>query len=269
MLWTWIIPFLDIEGRYYASPDLVKSNVVPRVKTFNEENIAEYLQDMASVGLIILYDVENEQYLQFRKFNVFQSLRKDKEGKPLPAPPPDSRTTHGPLPDKDGTTPDKEKLSKEKLSKGNARTEESSPPVDNSKPPLEEKPKITPVPKSRHHQKETTEAEKRELQELIQQVAELYPYDRYKFNPLLWIQNHISAHPQAVIQTFRRLIEESEKGTKITIVRAYADTVVEEITKTMNANDVAIEAQGHKGPATPKGMAAMSQIMAGMGRPSP
>jgi len=142
-------------------------------------------------------------------------------------------------------------------------------PVDNSKPPLEEKPKITPVPKSRHHKKETTEAEKKELQELIQQVAILYPYDRYKFNPLLWIQNHISAHPQAVIQTFRRLIEESEKGTKITIVRAYADKVVEEITKTMNADDVVIEAQGFKAPPTRQGMAAMSQIMAGMGRPSP
>ena len=142
-------------------------------------------------------------------------------------------------------------------------------PVDNSKPPLEEKPKITPVPKSRHHKKETTEAEKKELQELIQQVVILYPYDRYKFNPLLWIQNHISAHPQAVIQTFRRLIEESEKGTKITIVRAYADKVVEEITKTMNADDVVIEAQGFKAPPTRQGMAAMSQIMAGIGRAAP
>ena len=97
MLWTWIIPFLDVEGRFYASPDLIKSNVVPRVKTFNEENIADYLQDMASVGLIILYDVENEQYLQFRKFEDHQiHLRKDREAPSrIPAMPP--KTTRKPL----------------------------------------------------------------------------------------------------------------------------------------------------------------------------
>jgi hypothetical protein len=125
MLWTWLLPFLDVEGRYYAAPDLIKANVVPRVKTFNEENISEYLDDMAEVGLITLYEVDNEAYLQFRKFDDFQTLRKSKEGKPLPPPPTHARTTPGQLPDNYCTTPDKvkgskEKLSKEKLSKGPA-----------------------------------------------------------------------------------------------------------------------------------------------------
>ncbi len=80
MLWTWIIPFLDVEGRFYAAPDMIKGKVVPRLKSFTEENISEYLQDMADVGLIQLYEADGDQYLQFRKFNEHQmNLRKDRE----------------------------------------------------------------------------------------------------------------------------------------------------------------------------------------------
>jgi hypothetical protein len=137
-----------------------------------------------------------------------------------------------------------------------------------TKPPLKEEP-ITPIPKSRYHQKQTTEAEKRKLQELIQQVSSLYPYDRYKFNPLLWIQNHISAHPQAIRTAFQRLVEANEKQEKIVNIKAYADTVVEEETKTMNADDYEQETAEKKGPVTQQGMATIGQIMAGIGRASP
>jgi uncharacterized protein YdaU (DUF1376 family) len=145
---------------------------------------------------------------------------------------------------------------------------ECKQPVDNSTPPLEEK-LITPIPKSRYHKKETTEKEKRELQNLIQLVVELYPFDRYKFNPLLWIQNHISEHPQAIRTAFQRLIEANEKQEKIVNVRAYADRVVKEETKTLNAGDVITEAQEYKAPPTQKGMAVIGQIFQGMGRANP
>jgi len=128
MLWTWLIPFLDVEGRYYAAPDLIKANIVPRVKTFNEKNIQAFLEDMNRVGLITLYEVDDEQYLQFRKFNEFQSLRKDKEGKPLPGPSENSQITPVPLPDNSGITPDKEKLSKEKRSKEKVSAKTPLPP---------------------------------------------------------------------------------------------------------------------------------------------
>ena len=63
LLWTWILPYLDVEGRYYADPDVIKGKVVPRIKTFTPENVAEYLRDMDSVNLIILYEIDGEKYL--------------------------------------------------------------------------------------------------------------------------------------------------------------------------------------------------------------
>jgi len=100
LLWTWIIPYLDVEGRFYANPDIIKGQIVPRLKTFTEAKITGYLQDMARVGLIIIYEVDGDQYLQFRKFDDFQHLRKDREGKPLPGP-----ENAGVLHDNSNTTP--------------------------------------------------------------------------------------------------------------------------------------------------------------------
>ena len=92
MLWTWIIPYLDVEGRFHAAPDMIKGKVVPRLKTFTEENIQEYLNDMNDVGLIQLYEADGDIYLQFRKFDEHQTnLRKDREMPPsIPAPKPEN-----------------------------------------------------------------------------------------------------------------------------------------------------------------------------------
>jgi len=81
LLWTWILPYLDIEGRYFADPDLIKGKVVPRIKTFNANNIAEYLADMAEVGLITLFEYDGEKYLEYRNFKKFQRLNPDRESK--------------------------------------------------------------------------------------------------------------------------------------------------------------------------------------------
>ena len=86
MLWTWIIPFLDSAGRFYASADMIKGKIVPRITTFTVRNIPSYLQDMHRVGLIVIYDVDGEKLLQYRKFDAFQNIKKDREAPPLPAP---------------------------------------------------------------------------------------------------------------------------------------------------------------------------------------
>ena len=116
MLWTWIIPYLDVEGRFYASPDMIKSTVVPRLKTFTEEKISECLNDMSRIGLITLYKSDGDLYLQFRKFNDFQKLRKDREGKPLPSPDGAEIITPYQLPANSIPTPAQVKLSEVKLS---------------------------------------------------------------------------------------------------------------------------------------------------------
>lgn len=105
LLWTWILPYLDVEGRYYADPELIKGHIVPRIKSFNFKNISEYLCDMARVGLIILYAVDGEKYLQFRNFKEYQNLRENREGKSkIPAP------TPGVLPEYSNITPAQVKL---------------------------------------------------------------------------------------------------------------------------------------------------------------
>lgn len=97
LLWTWILPYLDIEGRYYADPDIIKGKVVPRLKTFNAENIAKYLNEMNDIGLIVLFEHEDEKYLEYRNFKEFQNLRESKEAKSKIPPPnklqDNSRTT--------------------------------------------------------------------------------------------------------------------------------------------------------------------------------
>lgn len=89
LLWTWILPYLDIEGRYYADPDMIKGKIVPRIKTFTPTNVATYLIDMARVKLIILYEIDGEKYLQFRNFREFQNIRESHEAKSK-IPPPES-----------------------------------------------------------------------------------------------------------------------------------------------------------------------------------
>lgn len=117
MLYTWIIPHLDIEGRLEADPHIVKGEVVPRLETFTPENIQEYLEDMAAEELIILYHHEGDQFLQLVKFEDHQSLRKDKEAASrIPAPSQDiSAHTPVQLPEDSGTTPDEAKQREEKL----------------------------------------------------------------------------------------------------------------------------------------------------------
>jgi hypothetical protein len=86
LLWTWIIPFLDSEGRFYASPDMIKGKIVPRISTFTLKNIPIYIEDMARIGLITLYQIDGEKLLQYRNFDIFQKIQKEREAAPLPGP---------------------------------------------------------------------------------------------------------------------------------------------------------------------------------------
>jgi len=134
MLWTWIIPYLDVKGRYHAAPDMIKGKVVPRLKTFTEENIREYLDDMARVGLIVLYEDDGDKYLEFRKFEDFQTLQPKREGKPLPDPPKD-KPTHGALTEHSSSTPAQYNINQVNLKEANIKQEaEQEQPVDNSSP---------------------------------------------------------------------------------------------------------------------------------------
>jgi len=87
LIYTWIIPHLDVEGRFYADPSIIKGSVVPRLKHLNEKTIREAIEDMVINELIFLYQNDGEQYLELRKFEDHQThLRKERES-PSKIPP--------------------------------------------------------------------------------------------------------------------------------------------------------------------------------------
>lgn len=142
LLWTWIIPFLDSEGRFYASADMIKGKIVPRLSSFTLKNIPKYIEDMARVGLIILYEVDGEKLIQYRKFDTFQKIVKTREAAPLPPP-----TDQDLIRSQSGLDQDKveseSRLPCPNLREVNLREEkeeDADAPVDNSKP---EKKKIS------------------------------------------------------------------------------------------------------------------------------
>ena len=87
LLYTWLIPHVDVNGCFSADPEIVKGKVFTKLRK-TTKSITTYLQDLANIGLIILYNVNGEYYLQLPDFIDKQpSLTPSKEAKPtIPLP---------------------------------------------------------------------------------------------------------------------------------------------------------------------------------------
>lgn len=111
MLYTWILPHLDIEGRFSADPRVIKGAIVPRLIGWGSKKIENCLLDMTIHKLIILYEHDGDKYLQYRKFKDHQILRTDRESESkIPAP--------TQLQSNSSLTPAQVKLNKDKLITG-------------------------------------------------------------------------------------------------------------------------------------------------------
>lgn len=87
MLYTWLNSHLDVEGRFSADPEVVKGQVVPRLKHLTPEVVEELLCDIASQGLIVRYENDGDRFLELRRFKDEQKLRPGREKKSeIPAP---------------------------------------------------------------------------------------------------------------------------------------------------------------------------------------
>lgn len=108
LLYTWMIPHCDDNGRMDGEAIAVRAIVCPmRIETVEE--VEKQLQTMEDVGLIRRYIVDDQQYLEIIGFSNFQTFKSDRPKEqrfPL-----DSKRK--PLDSKW-----KRKLSKDKLSKG-------------------------------------------------------------------------------------------------------------------------------------------------------
>lgn len=107
LLYTWLIPFLDVEGRCEADPRLIKGYVVPLIDDFTIKKIEAALADMVNVGLITIYrDIDGADYLQLNKFRENQpNLRKEREA-PSKIPSPQQVNQNHQSNHKDGVTPE-------------------------------------------------------------------------------------------------------------------------------------------------------------------
>ena len=100
LLYTWLIPHLDINGCHSADPLIINNRIFTRLnKTLKD--ITTYLLDLQRVGLIIIYSANNDQFLIVPDFKEKQpKLHPDREAKPsIPLPTHDqlmskSRVTH-------------------------------------------------------------------------------------------------------------------------------------------------------------------------------
>ncbi len=155
-LFTWMIPHADDFGRLPGSARKIKAIVVPMKDEFNSQNVEVYLQEMHSKGLILLYFVNNERYIQMFKFESHQSGLHKRTKSKFPDPP---ETTTDTEKEDSGNFPEiplrrEEKRREEKRKEENILRENVLEVVDNSAtiPGTNSKPKKKIKHDARHDQ---------------------------------------------------------------------------------------------------------------------
>lgn len=74
-LWVYLITYVDDYGRGSADAELLKGFLFPRRKGITDKQIARGLSDLATAGMIKLYEVDGESFLQFPNWENHQRVR--------------------------------------------------------------------------------------------------------------------------------------------------------------------------------------------------
>lgn len=85
LLYSWLIPWLDVEHRHSADPEIIKGHVFPKIKSMTIKKIERLLLELYEAKLIVLYIFGGETYLQFTK--SLQKIDKTREAKSTIPPP--------------------------------------------------------------------------------------------------------------------------------------------------------------------------------------
>jgi hypothetical protein len=90
LLFTWLIPNVDVNGCFSGDPEVVKGKIFTRLKT-PISTVEKYLQDLHDVELILRYNINGDDYLYIINFSEHQPhINPDREGKTeIPPPTPD------------------------------------------------------------------------------------------------------------------------------------------------------------------------------------
>lgn len=73
-----LIVTVDDFGRYYANPQIIKSELFPTKEDLAKKDVANALDKLEEVGLIERYEYDGTQYLQFTKWLKHQQRRATK-----------------------------------------------------------------------------------------------------------------------------------------------------------------------------------------------
>jgi hypothetical protein len=111
VLWFMMLPHLDRDGRLKADPDQIKGRICTKLP-YSTKSIQSALEQLHDVGLLVLYDINGDQCLEYTRFHDFQKFNYDRESesKILPPTPENSR----PTPNNSPLIEEKFKLSKDK-----------------------------------------------------------------------------------------------------------------------------------------------------------
>lgn len=136
LLYTWLLPNVDINGCFSADLDVIRGQIFTRLKR-TRKIVKTYLDDLARTQLIILYQSNGDEFLFIPDFTIKQpSLNPKREAKTtIPLPTLEQLKTYsGPTPDFIRTSKVKESKAKQSKDeeKGEVKAEKTDPPVSKS-----------------------------------------------------------------------------------------------------------------------------------------
>lgn len=77
LLFTWMIPHADDDGRLKGEPEYVKAIVVPMINWLPND-VQKYLKEMHELGLIHMWEEDGQKFIHFPKWKSHQVLQKDR-----------------------------------------------------------------------------------------------------------------------------------------------------------------------------------------------
>jgi hypothetical protein len=93
LLWFYMLPFTNVKGRIVADPEEIQDEILRKQRRgYGALKIQQYLNDLDRVGLIILYQVNGRQFLEFTRFADEQNLNEKREAKCVIPEPPHERS---------------------------------------------------------------------------------------------------------------------------------------------------------------------------------
>jgi len=271
MIYSWLIPYTDAEGRMEADPRLLKADIAPLLEHITVAVINNVLLELHESGLIILYSSVGgvKRYLQITKFEENQkNLRKDREAASrIPGPPPaELRQNSGVMTDLLPPNIREVKLREAKV------TPELERPVDNSKPEIEnqktallekqenQKPK-TVIPQATENGNGSMEKFTADLQGVLSEIYQAYPDFKIHRQVQLFLELNLkSGHRGAIIHSLKSILKAGDGIITARTVGKYLSTTFTCEHAKYNARDHEREAEQWKQPLTPAARAIMEQL---------